>query len=52
MTVSFLKSGMSKIPREMMDELDASRVAGASHIDANSDRTYLMDDVGIAPIEQ
>ena len=51
MTVSFLKSGMSKIPREMMNELDASRVAGASRTDPNSDRTYLMDDVAIAPIE-
>jgi len=51
MKVSFLKSGMSKIPREMLNELDASRVIpGASRLDSNTDRTYLMDDVAITPV--
>lgn len=55
LTVSFLKSGLSKIPRDVTDELEAtaSRSSGASgsHSGSASDRTFLMDDVGIEPIE-
>jgi len=51
LTVSFLKSGMSKIPSELRKlELDGRRgSAGGTH--PNSDRSYLMDNVAIAPLE-
>lgn len=53
LTVSFLKSGLGKIPREVMHDIDAARNTGASGMmgDQPTDRTCLMDDVGIAPVD-
>lgn len=50
LTVSFLKSGLGKIPRDVMH--DTARSSGSSGLmDQPNDRTCLMDDVGIAPID-
>jgi hypothetical protein len=49
MTVSFLKSGTSKHPQEMVNQLDSARASTST--DRTNDRTFLMDDVAIAPIE-
>ncbi|CAL8072826.1 unnamed protein product [Orchesella dallaii] len=51
LTVSFLKSGLGKIPRDVMHDIDAARSSGSSGMDQPNDRTCLMDDVGIAPID-
>lgn len=54
LTVSFLKSGLGKIPRDVMHDIDGARNSGTSGMmggDQPTDRTCLMDDVGIAPVD-
>jgi len=52
LTVSFLKSGLGKMPRDVVHEIDVCHHAGSSaDLDGVSDRAYLMDDVGITSVE-
>jgi hypothetical protein len=52
LTVSFLKSGLGKMPRDVVHEIDVCHHASSSaDVDGTSDRAYLMDDVGISSLE-